>query len=193
MSALLINGETTAKENFIQLLIDKGIIAERSHFVSISGIESVSGDRNTKGLLTYLKNGEKTTMSVYWDRIAPPKEVVYVLDYANDTIRDSLEGLNHVVEEYATIEMADNNRKVILTPKPDSLVYNTEVKLAVELINENNLDQLKFSKTEPPEDYLSAYLSGSGETKNTTEDDDTNINSEVDYLDVYSATVEGKG
>lgn len=186
--------DLSAKENFGRLLVAAGLLTNQTDEYTLTDIETLEEDgTNTIGNVEV--NGRKT--KVRWNRLGGDVvsinklEVLGTKDNLDDTyifsdadIKEALKSKGLIDTEYFLNQQSGNN--IIVATHSDGAIYrDINLYLHVTPLSTDSLEDLDLNPNETPADYLEAYSSGLGETLSNG-DDDSNANSEIDFLAIYN-------
>ena len=186
--------DLSAKENFGRLLVVAGILTNQTDEYTLTDVETLEEDgTNTIGNVEV--NGRKT--KVRWNRLGGDVVSINKLEvlgtkdeidntyiFNEDDIKEALKSKGLIDTEYFLNQQSGNN--IIVATHSDGAIYrDINLYLHVTPLSTDSLEDLDLNPNETPADYLEAYSSGLGETLSNG-NDDSNANSEIDFLAIYN-------
>lgn len=186
--------DLSAKENFGRLLVAAGLLTNQTDEYTLTEVETLEEDgTNTIGNVEV--NGRKT--KVRWNRLGgdvvsiDKLEVLGTKDEIDNTyifsdvdIKEALKSKGLIDTEYFLNQQSGNN--IIVATHSDGAIYrDINLYLHVTPLSTDSLEDLDLNPNETPADYLEAYSSGLGEPLSNGIDD-SNANSEIDFLAIYN-------
>nr|DAE00361.1 MAG TPA: hypothetical protein [Myoviridae sp. ctLnO19]DAJ69091.1 MAG TPA: hypothetical protein [Caudoviricetes sp.] len=186
--------DLSAKENFGRLLVAAGLLSNQTDEYTLTDVETSEEDgTNTVGNVEI--NGRKT--KVRWNRLGNDVisinklEVFGTKDGVDDSyifsdadIKEALKSKGLLDTEYFLNQQSGNN--IIVATHSDGAIYrDINLYLHVTPLSTDSLEDLDLNPNETPADYLEAYSSGLGEPLSNG-NDDSNPNSEIDFLAIYN-------
>nr|DAQ70098.1 MAG TPA: hypothetical protein [Caudoviricetes sp.] len=186
--------DLSAKENFGRLLVAAGLLTNQTDEYTLTDVETLEEDgTNTVGNVEV--NGRVS--KVRWNRLGGDVISINKLEvfgtkdgvgdsyiFSDTDIKEALKSKGLLDTEYFLNQQSGNN--IIVATHVDGAIYrDINLYLHVTPLSTDSLEDLDLNPNETPADYLEAYSSGLGETLSNG-NDDSNPNSEIDFLAIYN-------
>ncbi len=186
--------DLSAKENFGRLLVAAGLLSNQTDEYTLTDVETLEED-GTNTIDHVEINGRKT--KVRWNRLGNDVVSINKLEvlgtkdetgntyiFSDSDIKEALKSKGLIDTEYFLNQQSGNN--IIVATHSDGAIYrDINLYLHVTPLSTDSLEDLDLNPNETPADYLEAYSSGLGEPLSNG-NDDSNANSEIDFLAIYN-------